>query len=297
MRMSIEFAEQERWWDAMAAAEEIDAGDERINRELRWREIDRNLAGISTILDIGAGQGAFSIPLASRGYSVTHLDFSSAMLERAETKARQAGVADIEFVKANVIDLSLFDDRCFDLVLNMDGAISFCGSEAERALAESIRVTGKRIILSVSHTAALLPFWLQASFELCGGVLPAVGDLMERRIWDPDLHPENRALSARLCGGYLGPIRSYLPDELKRAIEARGMRVVRIGGIGTLSYLYGPRLMRDIEERPDYLEPFLELCDHFDRELMVDGPGTRHRAGLIATAQWAKDAKADMPAV
>ena len=169
------------------------------------------------------------------------------MLKRAETNAGQAGVGNIEFVKANVIDLSRFADRCFDLVLNMDGAISFCGSEAERALAESIRVAGKTIILSVSHTAALLPYWLQASYELCGGVLPAIGDLMERRIWDPDLHPENRALSARLCGGYLGPIRSFLPDELKRAIETLGMRVTRIGGIGTLSYLYGPRLMRDIE--------------------------------------------------
>ena len=292
--MSVEFTEQEKWWDAMAAVEEIDAGDERINRELRWLEIERNLGGVSTILDIGAGLGAFSIPLAARGFSVTHLDLSSAMLKRAEIKARRAGVGNIEFVKANVVDLSLFADRRFDLVLNMDGAISFCGSEAERALSESIRVTGKTIILSVSHAAALLPFWLQASYELCGGILPAVRDLMERRIWDPDLHPENRALSARLCGGYLGQIRSFLPEELKRALQTRGMQVVRIGGIGTLAYLYGPRLAQDIEERPDFLEPFLALCDQFDRELMVDGPGTRHRAGLIATAQWAPADEAEI---
>ncbi len=48
-------------WDAMAAVEEDDLADEAMNRALRWREIERHLAGVNTVLDLGAGTGAFSM--------------------------------------------------------------------------------------------------------------------------------------------------------------------------------------------------------------------------------------------
>ena len=82
--MEINFEQERQWWNAKASSEENDLEDEAINRALRWREVNRQLEGVKTILEIGGGTGAFSIPLARRGYSVTHLDFSPAMLEIAK---------------------------------------------------------------------------------------------------------------------------------------------------------------------------------------------------------------------
>ena len=81
--MSIDFDRERRWWNAKACKEEIDSGDEAVNRALRWRELERRLDGVQTILDVGGGTGAFSVPLAHRGFRVTHLDLSPEMLNLA----------------------------------------------------------------------------------------------------------------------------------------------------------------------------------------------------------------------
>ena len=82
--MRVDFERERRWWDAKAPKEERDRADEAINRALRWRELERQLDGVRTILDVGGGTGAFSIPLARRGFEVTHLDLSPAMLALAQ---------------------------------------------------------------------------------------------------------------------------------------------------------------------------------------------------------------------
>ena len=102
--IDVDFQREVAWWDSKADSEETDLGDERINRLLRWRLLEGHLDGIRTILDIGAGTGSFSIPLAQRGFRVTHVDFSEKMIERAREKA--GGSPNLEFVAANSADLS-----------------------------------------------------------------------------------------------------------------------------------------------------------------------------------------------
>jgi SAM-dependent methyltransferase len=50
-------------------------------------------AAKSRLIDLGCGTGNHAIPLAQRGFAVTGLDMSAAMLERARQKAAIAGVA------------------------------------------------------------------------------------------------------------------------------------------------------------------------------------------------------------
>jgi SAM-dependent methyltransferase len=84
-----------------------------------------------TILDIGCGTGRHSIELARRGFSVTGLDFSSAMLEVASRKAAEAGV-EVQWVQANATSFSL--DHSFDAAICLcEGAVGLIerGEDAE----------------------------------------------------------------------------------------------------------------------------------------------------------------------
>jgi ubiquinone/menaquinone biosynthesis C-methylase UbiE len=281
--MEVDFDRERAWWDAKAPREERDLSDEAINRALRWREIERHLAGVQSILAIGGGTGVFSILLARRGFSVMHVDFSPAMLDIARQKAQHLG--SLAFLEANAVDLSRFADRSFDLVLNMDGAISFCGSEAEQAIREACRVTKRTLILTVSNRVATIPFWVSASVEVAGELLPAVYAMFDSGEWHQEQFPQNQQLSAGMTLDYIGAFKAFLAGELRAILEHLGMRVLRCGGLGTLASLCGEATVKRVLEGGMALDAFLDLCEHFDTEILPDGPGTWQRAGLIAVAR------------
>jgi SAM-dependent methyltransferase len=279
----VNYARERQWWDEKASKEEQDVADEAINRALRWREIEKNLKGVETILDVGAGTGAFSIPLARRGFSVTHLDLSPAMLELARQRAQ--GLKNIRLVKGNAVDLSKFSDSSFDLVLNMDGAVSFCGSEAEQAICESCRVAKWRVIITVSHRAWMAPVWVNSSLEVAERFLPAVYSMLDDGEWHQDRFPENTMMTKGLTQDYFGTFKAFLPDELRRILERVNMRILRIGGLGTLANLCGTETIERVLCNGSLFQEFVELCDRFDKEILPEGPGTRQRAGLVAVAE------------
>lgn len=285
-QLKVNYARERRWWDEKASKEEQDVADEAINRALRWREIERRLKGVGTILDIGAGTGAFSIPLARRGFSVTHLDFSHAMMDIARQKAQ--GLKNIRFIEGNAVDLSKFSDSSFDLVLNMDGAVSFCGSEAEQAIRESCRVAKSRLIITVSHRAWMAPVWVTSSLDMAERFLPAVYAMFDDGEWHQDRFPENAVLTKGLTQDYFGTFKAFLPDELGTILEHAGMRILRIGGLGSLANLCGKETIERVLTNDSLLQRFLELCERFDNEILPEGPGTRQRAGLIAVAERVK---------
>jgi SAM-dependent methyltransferase len=279
----IDFDRERQWWDAKAPKEESDSADESINRALRWREIERHLEGAKTILDIGGATGAFSIPLAKRRFHVTHLDLSPEMLGIAREKGRD--VPGIEFLEGNASDLKQFSDRSFDLVLNMDGAISFSGSKATRAIQETCRVARAKVILTVSHRAQMAAAWVGGSLLKTGQLGPAVHAMIERGEWHQDQYPGSEALTEGLTQNYLGALQAFLPGELTTILENEGMRVLRCSGLGSLAGLCAPEALARILKDGTLLESFLTICERFDREILPCGPGTRQRAGLIAVAR------------
>jgi len=277
--MEIDFEQEKGYWNSKAAREEQDLADEAINRLLRWREIERHLDGVHTILDVGAATGAFSIPLAVRGFHVTHLDFASDMLDIARHKAE--GIPNIRFVEANAADLSQFAAQSFDLVLNMDGAISFCGSEVHAALYESCRVTKRKLIVTVSNLAWMFPLWVASSLTDVGRFVAAVYAMLEQGQWHYEQFPDNVQLSQE----YLGALRAFLPQELRQLLEQEGLRVLRCGGLGSLAHLCGQEATEIALQDETLLKEFLDLCERFDAEILPAGPGTKQRAGLIAVAE------------
>jgi SAM-dependent methyltransferase len=140
------------FWDARAereASREIDDPRKHVHTHLLWRLVDRVVPGTGgTVLDAGAGSGRFSVPLATRGFRVSHLDISQRMIETASAAAQRAGCT-LTFVQGDVVDLSCFSDNAFDLVLCLDSPLSFCYPRQTTALAELARVCRESMVLCV----------------------------------------------------------------------------------------------------------------------------------------------------
>lgn len=71
-------------------------------------------------LDIGSGNGVFTLPFAERYRSVTSLDISVLMQDEIRFRARQKGISNIQYITANWRDLNLDELHMreqYDLVL------------------------------------------------------------------------------------------------------------------------------------------------------------------------------------
>jgi SAM-dependent methyltransferase len=282
--MESDWIQHTTFWDTISQTEELDYDDEKINRLLRWKALESHLSGVRSILDIGAATGAFSIPLAQMGYSVTHLDLSEEMLTLAKEKA--ANLPNIQFIQGNAKDLSQFPDNEFDLVLCFDGAISFSGSDSPKVLSEACRV-GKKILLSVSSKSCMAATWLNYSLSKLGTLHPSVMEMLHSGIFQQDTYPDGKTLTA------IPALKAYNPEELTRELTSRGMRVLECRSIGSLTHLYLLHLYRqfpaeEVHEKLNALSDqpdFLELCDYFDKHVMPQGMGSFRRAGLYAAAE------------
>ena len=281
----IDFNREKQWWDVKAAKEEVDFADARINRELRWRELEKHLSGIKTILDVGGSTGAFAIPLAQRGFDVTLLDISPAMLELARQKAKSAGLDQLHIVEGNAADLSIFPDHSFDLVLNMDGAISFCGSQSLQAIKESCRVCRRKLIITASHRAHIAAVLVSSSIKVLGHVGASAEHMLKQGEWHQEQFAENAIMSMGMTQNYMGTLRAFLPGELRQFLNEHGMKILRCGGLGSLANFCGSETIETVLKDEQQFQKFLDYCEYYDLEVLPDGPGTRQRAGLIIVAE------------
>src|SRR4051794_428136 len=77
-------------------------------------QLHAHLDGVSTVLDVGCGQGTQAVELAAHGLRVTGVDPSAALLDQLTATARQRGCA-VEVVPGTLADLDrLLAERRFD---------------------------------------------------------------------------------------------------------------------------------------------------------------------------------------
>ncbi|MEN6595993.1 MAG: class I SAM-dependent methyltransferase [Clostridiaceae bacterium] len=136
--------------ERIAATYELFNEDTRLNRSKAARvEFFTNLRAIESvlfpgarILDIGAGAGEYSLYLARLGYAVTAVELAPANVEAFRTKITPE--LPITLLQGNALDLSLFADGSFDVVLLMGPLYHLTGAvDRNRAIAEAKRVCVK----------------------------------------------------------------------------------------------------------------------------------------------------------
>jgi SAM-dependent methyltransferase len=134
---------QEEWDRRYARTEQVWSG--RANGALVV-EVGAMPAGRA--LDVGCGEGADAVWLATRGWQVTACDVSQIALDRAEAAAKAAGVT-VQWLCSGLLQMSLTPER-FDLVsVQYPALLRTADRQAERALIGAVAPGG--ILLVVHH--------------------------------------------------------------------------------------------------------------------------------------------------
>lgn len=124
-----------------------------------WRDLARQQAG--TVLELGCGTGRLALPLMRSGARVVGIDRSEAMLKRARSKARRAGLADrVRFVRADIRRLPFRSRPGFALVMAPYGMLQSLTSERDLAatLASVARVMRRDGVFGIDLVPDL-PRW------------------------------------------------------------------------------------------------------------------------------------------
>ncbi|MEA3357024.1 MAG: class I SAM-dependent methyltransferase [Patescibacteria group bacterium] len=79
--------------------------------------LDSGQVPIGKALDLGTGTGSKAIQLAKRGFDVTAVDISETAISYAKEQAQKEKV-EINFIVADVTDLSILGNQKFDLILD-----------------------------------------------------------------------------------------------------------------------------------------------------------------------------------
>jgi len=99
------------------------------------------------VLDLGCGDGTTALPAAKLGADVLGVDIAGNLVEAGNRRAQEAGLTNIRFQEGDATDLAGLQDKTFDLVVSIFGAM-FAPKPFDVAK-EMVRVTrpGGRIVM------------------------------------------------------------------------------------------------------------------------------------------------------
>ncbi len=184
------------------------------------------------VLDIGAGAGRFTQVLADLHASVAVADISQVQLDLNRRHAAEHGFAHAvtEWRRADVCDLSMFEDATFDAVVCYGGPISYVFEHRSKALEELLRVAkpGGHVLLSV------MSLW-GAIHEKLPSVLATEPGKNARVVATGDLQLGAADGSRHDC-------HLFRSDEFRTLLMSTGCEVMALSTSNALSTVWGDRL-------------------------------------------------------
>lgn len=128
--------------------------------------INKMTTANTSVLEIGAGTGRYSIALAKKGYNVTAVELADKNLEILKKNAKE--INNLHCYQGDALDLSRFEDNCFDLTLVLGPMYHlYTKEDMLKALNEALRVTKPEGIIMtafLSIHAIMHDDYLQGNF-------------------------------------------------------------------------------------------------------------------------------------
>jgi len=107
----------------------------QLEYDLTWRYLNQYLPSQGNILEVGAATGRYTVELAKRGYTITAVDLSAALLEKCRQNLVDEGLEQqVRLVVADARNLQAATEKQFDAVLLM-GPLYHLIEKADRKLA------------------------------------------------------------------------------------------------------------------------------------------------------------------
>jgi SAM-dependent methyltransferase len=120
------------FYDSDPAREHRRLEQHQLEYDLTWRYLEQYLPPQGSILEVGAATGRYTLGLAKRGYTLTAVDLSAALLEACRKSIADEGLErQVRFVVADARDLGDITEKEFDAVLLM-GPLYHLIAEADR---------------------------------------------------------------------------------------------------------------------------------------------------------------------
>jgi ubiquinone/menaquinone biosynthesis C-methylase UbiE len=176
-------------------------------------------------VDVGCGHGRHALALAELGASVFGLDFSVALLSRAQQLAKAARTH-VHWIRSDMRQLALRSE-CADAVLIMD-AFGFFETEEEHetVLREAARIVrnGGTLMLKVVNGVPIMAAFRDTERVERDGVEVLISSTLSLN--PPRMTQRIRVSGRRGHGTYERRQRLYHVEELQAALECGGFSVV-----------------------------------------------------------------------
>lgn len=198
------------------------------------------------ILDIGAGTGAYSVLLANEGYKVDAVELVEHNIEIFKKKKSNANI-----IQGNALDLSMFKDNIFDVVLLFGPMYHLLKKEEKiQALMEAKRVTKKDGIILISY------YMNDYAIITYGFVKNHIIESIENKQVDENFHMLN------LDGDLYSMVRIEDINELNEIVGLKRIKIV--ASDGPSNYLRVTLNKLDKKAFEEFINYHLKTCERSD---------------------------------
>lgn len=213
------------------------------------RYIQKFLKPGTKILEIGAATGRYSITLAKMGYEVTAVDLTPKNVEIMKSKSKR--LKNFTCMVADALDLSMFEDKTFDMVLNLGPMYHlFNLKDKQRAIRETVRVAKKSGICMFAY----IPYAsLMTSYGIRHQAAARLEELMDNRGRFKDVPEEI--------------FNAFYIEEFKKLFDKKNTKYITNVATDGIAYVLGEWLEQ--LSKKDY-EAFLKwhflTCERLDQQ-------------------------------
>lgn len=196
--------------------------EHQLEYDLTWRYLHEYLPAQGAILEVGAATGRYTLELARRGYRVTAVDLSAALIERCRKNLVDEGLESrVRLVVADARNLVEVDERQFDAALLM-GPLYHLVEEADRKLA--LKETVERL-----RVGGLVFSCFLSRFGVVGDLIKRVPHWIEERAHVRSMLENGRRPDGSPRGGFRGYFAH--PSEMAPLHEALGIETLVVAGV------------------------------------------------------------------